>query len=191
MNASRLFRDVQGLIRPVMLPFFLLVSLLFVGPALAQAQASRPPTTPAAPTPKQIGKFNDWTAATHREGNATVCYAFTRAQGSTPAIQGRGPVVLTVTHRTTSRDSVAVDAGYIYPANATVTVQVDATGLDFYTAQRNAFARDGKAAVAAFQKGARAVARGPGAKEGQVTDQFSLTGFSAAYQAISKECPVR
>ena len=32
--------------------------------------------------PKQIGKFEDWTAATHSESGQTVCYAFTRVQSS-------------------------------------------------------------------------------------------------------------
>ena len=73
-----------------------------------------------------------------------------------------------------------------------MTVQVDTTGLDFYTAQSNAFARDGKAAVAAFQKGQQALARSPGPRDGQtVVDTFSLRGFSAAYAAINKACPAR
>jgi hypothetical protein len=100
-------------------------------------------------------------------------------------------VILTVTQRPTGRDAVAIEAGYAFPANAAVTLQVDQTGLDFYTAQRNAFARDGKAAVAAFQKGSRAIARGPGPKEAQVTDTFSLKGFSPAYGAINKACPAK
>ena len=99
--------------------------------------------------------------------------------------------MLTVTQRATGRDAVALAAGFAYAANATVTVQVDQTGLDFYTAQRNAFARDGKAVVAAFQKGNRAIARSPGPRDTQVTDTFSLNGFTAAYQAIVKECPAR
>lgn len=149
-------------------------------------------TQPAKPAgPKQIGKFGDWTAATHQESSGTVCYAFVRAQSSAPAVANRGEVVLTVTQRVSGRDAVALAAGFVYAANATVTMQVDQIGLDFYTAQRNAFARDGKAAVAAFQKGSRAIARSPGPRDTQVTDTFSLNGFSAAYQAISKECPAR
>jgi len=155
----------------------------------AAAQTSKPATKPAGP--KQLGKFGDWTAATHQEAGGTVCYAFVRAQSSSPSLQGRGEVVLTVTQRTSGRDAVAIAAGYAYPANAAVAVQVDQTGLDFYTAQRNAFARDGKAAVAAFQRGSRAIARAPGPRSGQVTDTFSLAGFSDAYKAIVKECPAR
>ncbi len=79
--------------------------------------------------------------------------------------------------------------GFSYAANATVTVQVDQTGLEFYTSGRNAFARDGKAAVTAFGKGSRAIARSPGPKE--VTDTFSLKGFGQAYAAIVKACPAK
>ena len=59
-----------------------------------------------------------------------------------------------------------------------MTVQVDTIGLDFYTAQSSAFARDGKAAVAAFQKSGQALARSPGPHDSQVVDTFSLRGFS-------------
>lgn len=196
----------------------ILVSLLAVAlalPAAAQTPKPTPTPAPAAKTagPKQIGRFGEWTAATHQESGGMVCYAFTRAQSSTPRVPGRGEVVLTVSQRASGRDAVAIAAGFTYAANAAVTVQVDQTGLDFYTAQRNAFARDGKAAVAAFQKGTRAIARSPGpsagpspapgsspgtapgtapgAKDAQVTDTFSLSGFSDAYKAIVKECPPR
>lgn len=153
------------------------------------AHAQKPAAKPAGP--KQIGKFGDWTAATYQEGGATVCYAFARSDSSAPAVPGRGAVILTVTQRPSGRDAVALDAGFTYAANTTVTMQVDQSPLDFYTAQRNAFARDGKAAVAAFQKGSRAIARSPGPKNTQVTDAFSLKGFSDAYRAIVKECPAR
>ena len=158
-------------------------------PALAQTPKPAPAKPASHPGPKQIDKFGDWTAATHQEGANTVCYAFVRAQSSSPAVAGRGQVILTVTQRATGRDAVAIEAGFTFAPNANATVQVDQTGLDFYTAQRNAFARDGKAAVAAFQKGSRAIARLPGPKDATVTDTFSLNGFSAAYAAIVKACP--
>ena len=171
-------------------------------PAIAQPKKAEPAVQPkkaepgahpaaASIAPKEIGKFEDWTAATHQESGQTVCYAFVRAQSSTPSVPGRGQVVLTVTERPTGRDAVAIEAGFAYAPNASATVQVDQAGLDFYTSQRNAFARDGKAAVAAFHKGARAIARSPAAKEQQVTDTFSLKGFGAAYAAIVKACPAK
>ena len=194
MSMSCLFRVCGGPIGARMnirFPCFLAIALLLALPAAAESKKPAPPAHPAAASssPKSIGKFDDWTAATHSESGQTVCYAFTRAQSSAPALPGRGAVVLTVTERPSGRDTVAIEAGFPYAANATVTVQVEQTGLEFYTSGRNAFSRDGKAVVAAFNKGSRAIVRSPAPKE--VTDTFSLKGFGAAYAAIVKACPAK
>ena len=173
-----------------------------VAPALAATHHSsssssshKPAAKPAAPAPgapKPIGKFDDWQAATVEQAGQLACYAFTRAASSSPSMAGRGDVVLTVTQRASGRDAVAISAGFAYQPNAAVTVQVDQTSLDFYTAQRSAFARDGHAAVTAFQKGSKAIAKSPAPRgSGDVTDTFSLKGFSAAYSAIDKACPAK
>lgn len=160
-------------------------------PPAARAPVAQPAQggTTTLPGPKQLGKFEDWTAATHSEGGQTVCYAFVRAGNSTPAVPGRGDVVLTVTQRPTGRDAVAISAGFAYPQNAEVAVQVDQTALNFYTSARSAFAREGAAAVAAFQRGRQASARSPGPRNVPVVDVFSLRGFAAAYAATVKACP--
>ena len=167
---------------------------VFVLPALAQTHSPRPPAPahashPAPVPPRAIGHFDDWTAATHQEAGQTVCYAFTRAASSSPSLPGRGDVVLTVTQRPGGvRDAVAISAGFAYAANAEVNVQVDGTVLPFYTAQRSAFARDGHAAVAAFERGRQAVAHSPGPRSTALTDTFNLRGFSPAFAAINKAC---
>ncbi len=169
------------------------LSSLLLMPAMAQQPPPKKKPAAAAQRtggPKPIGHFDDWIAATHQEAGQTVCYAFTRAQSSMPALAGRGSVVLTVTQRASGRDAVAIEAGFAFAPNATVTVEADQTGLDFYTAQRAAFARNGHAAVTAFQAAARAIARSPGPRDVRLTDTFSLKGFSAAYAAISKACPL-
>jgi invasion protein IalB len=169
----------------------LFLPLVLAVPAAAQTKKPEPthPAAAATPVPKEIAKIEDWTAATYQAGGQTVCYALTRAQSSAPSLPGRGEVVLTVTQRPTARDTVAIEAGFDYAKDASVTVQVDQAALDFFTRQRDAYARDGKTAVTAFQKGERAIARSPGPKGQQVTDTFSLKGFSAAYAAIVKACP--
>ena len=172
-----------------------LAMLLLAVPAAAQAQSrpGHPPVHAARPSsaPVPIGRFDDWRAATHQEGGATVCYAFTRASQSTPALPGRGDVVLTVTERPGGRDAVAISAGFAYPAGAEAQVQVEGTQLPFYTANRSAFARDGHAAVAAFGRGRTAVAHSPATRAPAVSDTFSLHGFAPAYAAITKACPTR
>ncbi len=181
-----------------MRPFPLLIAAcLAAQPALALAANPKPPAKAAphpaanANAPKAIGKWDDWEAATHVEAGQTVCYAFTRAKTSVPAVTGRGDVILTVTDRPGGRDAVAITAGFTYAPAATVLVQADKVALDFYTAQRSAFARDGKSAVAAFAKAPQALVRSPNPKGGNVTDTFSLKGFSKAYDAITKACPAK
>ena len=142
----------------------------------------------AAAGPSEIGKFGDWTVARYRRGGQTVCYAFTRAKSAQPADPGRAPL-LTVTERAASRDEVAITTPSAYPKGASVTLQVGRTGLDFYTAGSDAFARDGKATVAALRRGGQAIARGPGAHDTSLTDTFSLQGFDPAYASLIKSCP--
>ena len=175
----------------------ILIILLLAAPAAmaqhkpaAKPAAAHPAAHPAESTaPHAIGTFQDWTAATNIEAGQKTCYAFTRAKSGTPKLAGRGDVVLTVTERPTGRDAVAISAGFEYPPNAAMVLQADQTRLDFYTSKRNAFARDGRAAVAAFRASRLAATRAPGPKGATVVDTFSLTGFERAYAAITKACP--
>ncbi len=167
------------------------VPLALLSFALATPVLAAKPVAEKPAGPKSIGKFDDWTAATNQEAGAKVCYAFTRAVASAPVLRGRGDVVLTVTQRAIGRDAVAISAGFAYGQNAAVQVAADPATMEFYTAQRSAFARDGRAAVIAFQKGRQVTARSPGPKNAVVTDSFSLRGFSAAYAAIVKACPTK
>lgn len=185
MSTQPLFAPARPRISPLMRAPHILSALLAFS-VLAPVAAF---AAPKAAGPKSIGKFDDWQAVTYAEGGQTVCYAFTRPKSSSPAVPGRGPVLLTVTQRATLRDAISLGAGFTYPARADVKVAADATTLDFYTAHRSAFARDGHAAVAAFKKAVEAVATSPGPKDKPVTDTFSLRGFTAAYNAISKACP--
>ena len=190
MRSRRLFRRRRLRIsapmhtRPALLA---LAVLLAPATALAQAKPAPAPAPAKADGPKSIGTFQDWQAATHTEGGQTVCYALTRAK-TAGAVPGRGEVVLTVTHRPNLRDAVAISAGFAYAANAEVKVEAGQAALDFYTAQRSAFAREGAKTVAAFNRVQQATAKSPGPR-GPVSDIFSLKGFSQAYAAITKACP--
>ena len=173
--------------RPRSLAALLAVAVsLTLAPALAPP-ASAAPRHPPAAAPKELGAFGAWIAATHGVGRAKLCYAFTRANGQNAAT-GTGPV-LSVTDRPTGRNQVAISAGPLYPKGAGAMVEVGQTALDFYTSGHDAFARDGHAAVVAFERGATAVLRPPG--KGAHPLDFSLTGFSAAHAAIRKACPAR
>jgi hypothetical protein len=153
-------------------------------PLAALAQAAGP-----IPLGTNNGKFGDWTAAVYGSGEAKACYAFTTAQASTPALTGRGAVMLTVTERKTGKDEVTISAGYTYPAKATVSLDTGNGPISFYTKGSTAFTTAGASAVTEFQQGSSAVAKSSGPGGVTVTDNFSLAGFSDAYSAITAACP--
>lgn len=162
---------------------------LIISSLLALAPVAALAAGPVALGPNG-GQYGQWTAATYGQGGDKVCYAFTMAQSSTPAMQGRGKVMLTVSERHDSRDEVSVTSGYDYPHDAKVKATVGATSFDFYTQRNIAFAADGRGAITAFKIGnsATVTSSGPHGHD-MVTDQFSLAGFSAAYDAINHACP--
>lgn len=171
----------------------LLAAQAAAAPAAAQQQrpaASQQQRQQAAQqaAPRRLGTFGEWTATTYTDDGQKICYAFTPASRSEPRRDG---VMLMVTQRGASHDEVAIRTGHSYARGTPdITVTVGSTELDFYTGSDTAHARDRRAAVAAFRAGREAVARGPGPNgRGNATDTFSLSGFSAAHHAISRECP--
>lgn len=160
----------------------ILAGLLLALPAWAQNRAAGP---------RQLRVVQSWTAATHMENGVKVCYAFARASRSEGgAGRNAQSILLLVTHRPTGRDQVAVRSGYPHVRGTELRLIIGETTLPAYTAQDNAFLRDGRAAVAAMRSGREALARAPGPNNrGTVQDIFPLAGFTAAYEAISTECP--
>ena len=150
-----------------------------------------------APTPlgPNHGKFGTWTAATYGDGTAKICYAFTKPLVSKPNWKSRSLVMLTVTERPGVRDEVTITPGYTYPKAAKVSLAVGKLSIPFYVQDGTAFTDDGAKALAAFVKADTASANSSAPKSGgpksktPVLDEFSLTGFSAAYHAIEHACP--
>lgn len=167
------------------LPVF--ASLVLLAPAAVAQTANRA----AAPRPAMIGEFQSWTAASHVESGQKVCYAFTRAR-SMDGVPGRDAnnVMLLVTHRSNGRDQVAARVGFSFARGAEGRLIVATGEFPMQTSGDTAFARDGRAVVTALRGGREALHRGPGPNgRGTATDTFALAGFSAAYEAISRECP--
>ena len=166
------------------------------GPALAalvMAAALPVAAQQQRAAPQRLGNFQSWTAASTQENGQRVCYAFARAARSEGGPQNRANVTLTVTHRASGRDQVAVSVGYAYPRQAEAVLSVGNQEFRSYgTVQASAFFQSGAQLIAAFRGGREAVVRSPGPPgRGAVTDTFPLSGFSAAYEAISRECPAQ
>lgn len=140
-----------------------------------------------AATPKALGEFQKWTAATYGTGASEACYAFTMAP--VPKGSKATPAMLTVTERAGDPDEISVSQGVAYAKDAKPFVKVGGQTLPFFTKDNIAYALHGAETAKAFLGGSSAVATSPTPDGKTVTDTFSLSGFSDAYKAIQKACP--
>ena len=127
------------------------------GGARRRRPAHRPAHAAAAPAarggPKQhrqVGRLEGRDAPGGRADRLLRLHPADRL--ARPPLPGRGDVVLTVTERPGGRDAVAHHRRVRLPAErGGRRSSADGAALPFYTANRSAFARDGRAAVAAVR----------------------------------------
>ena len=151
-------------------------------PAIAQGAGS-----------SQIGSFKTWSAHLLVEQKDKVCYLHAVPEKSSGDYDKRGDTYLQVTHRTSSKvkNEVSVTAGYVYKKDSSVTLAIDGRKFDLFTNADTAWAEDKKtdnALVAAMRAGREMVVKGTSSRGTLTTDNYSLSGFTAAHSAINKAC---
>ena len=163
---------------------FLLVGALAAWLPAAEAEAQ---------AIERIGDFSDWSAFKYLEDGKPICFMAsepTKAEGN---YSKRGQIHAMVTHRPEESriDEVSIQAGYTYQENAPVEVQVGTMKMRLFTQGESAWAVDkdsDKKLVQAMIKGSTMVVQGTSARGTNTKDTYSLSGFTRAYQAISKAC---
>lgn len=156
------------------------------GPALAQDRTDL------------VGSYNDWDAFTlARPGGEKVCYMVSVPKSWKASREGaaRGDIYITVTHRPKAavRDQINIVVGYPLEDSSQVTATIDGkTGFKLFTRGDGAWlytAREDSAMAAAMRRGGALVVEGKSSRGTTTTDRYSLSGFTAAYNAISRACP--
>lgn len=153
--------------------------------------------TPAVADLKNIGKFGDWSAYADSASARSLCYMGSSPKKAEGKYTSRDPVFLLVSHRPAENvfGEVSVEAGYSYKDGSEVIVSIDdAKTFKLFSRGENAWNYDpktDKAMIAAMKSGSQAVVKGTSKRGTTTTDTYSLSGFSAAFDAISKACGVR
>lgn len=186
-------------------------TLLFAGAliastaaALAQTPAQRlaqaAPAAPAAPAggPSPVGSFNAWSAYVSSEAGGKTCFAATQPTGSkySRPISKRGETFFMVTSipARNIRNEASTIIGYPFKAGSEVTVDVDGQKFKMFfndsTAETSWAVPDQEAAlIEAMKKGSRMSVTSVSLRGTEVTDSYSLSGITAALNAVAKECP--
>jgi len=149
--------------------------------------------TAAAGDPRLLSEHGAWAAYAYEENGARVCYIASRPEKQQGDYQRRGEPFVLVAHRPAARarGEVSVVAGYTYQSRSNATAEIGNQTFTFYTQDDTAWAREDSAAklVQSMRAGARMVVKGTSNRGTVTTDTYSLSGFTAALQAIDRACP--
>lgn len=150
---------------------------------------------PQAASPKQIGKFGDWTAFVLTQNGKKVCYMASFPKKKEGKYTQRGDVYALVTHRPgeSSFNVVSLQAGYPFSEGATVTASIDGKNYKLFTESETAWAAkdSDKPITMAMSRGTNMVVTGSSRKGTATKDTYSLKGSLQAWRAINKACGAR
>jgi hypothetical protein len=168
-------------------------SLLFAPLLLALALTALPLGSARAQAIERLGDFSDWSAFKYEESGNVICFMAsepTKAEGN---YSKRGQIHAMVTHRPgeSRNDEVSIQAGYSYEDNSPVEVEVGSLKVRLFTQGESAWTVDkdtDKQLVQAMIRGSSMVVQGTSARGTNTKDTYSLSGFTRAYETISKAC---
>ena len=170
----------------------LMAACVMVGAALPAAV----PAMAQEATPRLLGEFKDWTAFTVTERGSQTCYMVSQPTELTPKNVRRGDVYFIVSHRPSQdiEGEINIQTGYPYKPGSTATAKVGGGKYSMFTRGEDAWVDDAKkedSMLTAMRKNYKMTVAGTSKRGTRTVDTYSLSGFSAALNAISKACKVR
>ena len=145
---------------------------------------------------KRLGVFNDWQAYTLKIAVPKDTSPKSVVRNGRRVKISRGDVYVTITNRpaTETANEVNVVIGYTFRKNSQVSYTIDGRRNKLFTMDDGAWAYDSKsdsAIVRAMERGKTLVVTGTSEHGTTTKDTYSLSGFTAAHNAIDKACNVK
>ncbi|MGE0255884.1 MAG: invasion associated locus B family protein [Alphaproteobacteria bacterium] len=164
----------------------------FLGALLVLVAGVAAPLPAIAQDSRLLGKFGDWAAYVRGDGKSKYCYIVSAPQEASLGSR-RGDIFALVWHRPGDKqfDVVQTDIGYVFKEGEAVAVDVDGKKWSMFTREGTAWSldQDQAAIVEAMRKGKRMTIKGVSNRGNPTTDIYSLSGVTAAHNAINKACP--
>lgn len=141
-----------------------------------------------------LGGYRDWDAfLERREKGEQTCYMISVPKDTAPKNVNRGEIYVIVTHwpQAKIKSQINVVVGYPLKKDSEVTMLIDGKPYRMFTDGDRAWAYDAQqdvAMAAAMKKGNSVVVKGVSHRGTETTDRYSLSGFTAAHNAISQSC---
>lgn len=142
-----------------------------------------------------LGSFRDWDAFLLKtsDGNK-ICYMISIPKSKSPKSLSHGNPFITVTHNPMLKISNELNfvVGYDFRKNSEVSMVVDKKRkFKLFTSGSGAWGRNGKqdnAMASAMKRGSNVVMKAKSGRGNATSYRFSLSGFTAAHNAITKAC---
>ncbi|WND03081.1 invasion associated locus B family protein [Temperatibacter marinus] len=169
---------------------------LFTLSLLALVVAGIAPLVEAQDKRDTLGSFRKWDAMKMRDSGADMCYMIstpTRWSASRKGVR-RGDIYFTVTSRPRFKikNQINTVVGYTLKAGSEVTISIDGRkNFKLFTEGGGAWAydpRDDQRLVTAMKAGNSMVVTATSSRGTRTTDVYSLSGFTAANNAINRRC---
>jgi hypothetical protein len=148
---------------------------------------------------KQLGTFKSWTAWTGVDANGPMCYISSTPESWAPQeVKGapvkRSPIHFLIINRKGlgTKNEVQTLVGYpFHPSNPNVTANIDGKTYQMVTEGEAAWLAteaDEPSFVEALKAGSKLTIKGTSQKGNNMTDNYNLSGVTAALAEISKAC---
>lgn len=140
-----------------------------------------------------LGEHRAWSSYAASDGAGAVCFAMTKPETVEPTPDGYSQAYLYITNRPAESVSTEFNlvAGFAFQPDSQATVNVSGQVFNLFTQNDAAWLDDagqGEALATAIRAGSSMVVEGTTAAGIKVTQTYSLSGATAAQQAISGEC---
>ncbi|MBU1305960.1 MAG: hypothetical protein KKF33_10625 [Alphaproteobacteria bacterium] len=165
-----------------------LVLGLALGATIALAPAAQ------AQQATELGTFNAWTAWQATDASGMICYISATPQSSEPAGANRDPIHFMIIHRKGMGTKNEVQSIIGYPFNtsdAKASASIDGKSYPMVTEGAAAWLAstgDEGGFVQAFKAGTKLSVKGTSQRGTNTTDTYSLSGATAAMNAIDAAC---
>ncbi len=149
--------------------------------------------TAAAQTPKFLASHRDWTVYEVADPKGKICYIASEPKNQEGNYRSRGnPAVLVARlPGEPPSEQVSVQPGYTFKRDSAVEVKIGDRGFELFTQGEHAWARtdeDDRALIGAMRGGSNMTVRGTSTRDTFSLDTYSLSGFTAAFQAMRDAC---
>ena len=144
-----------------------------------------------AQSARVLGDFRDWSSYAADDGSGTICFAMTKPKTSDPAVDAQAYLYITNRPGEDVAGEFNVVAGYTFQTGSVATVSVGGQSFSLFTQGDAAWLDDSgqsAALAAAIRAGSALTIQGTNAAGSQVIQNYSLSGATAAQQAIGAEC---